>query len=129
MNLAPNSEKCHFMVREGIVVGHLVSERGIEVDKAKFEVIGKLSPSLSVKGVRSFLGHASFYQRFIIDLSKITKPLTNMLIKDVQFNFDQDCLDAFCMLKEALVLSPIIVTPYCLYCLKSCMMLAITQLE
>ena len=53
------------MVKEGIVLGHRISEKGIEVDRAKVEVIEKLPPPISVKGVRSFLGHAGFYRRFI----------------------------------------------------------------
>ena len=64
-NLVLNSEKCHFMVQQGIVLGHLVSNRGIEVDKAKVDVIEKLPPPVNVKGIRSFLGHAGFYMRFI----------------------------------------------------------------
>ena len=64
-HLVLNWEKCHFMVSEGIVLGHLVSERGIEVDKAKIEVIECLPPPVNIKGIRSFLGHASFYRRFI----------------------------------------------------------------
>ena len=70
-HLVLNWEKCHFMVREGIVLGHRVSERGIEVDRAKIEVIEQLPPPTNVKGVRSFLGHAGFYQRFIKDFSRI----------------------------------------------------------
>ena len=61
-NLVLNWEKCHFMVQEGIVLGHKISVRGIEVDKAKIDVIEKLPPSVNVKGVRSFLGHAGFYR-------------------------------------------------------------------
>ena len=61
-NLVLNWEKCHFMVQEGIVLGHKVSKTGIEVDKAKIEVIEKLPPPTSVKGIRSFLGHAGFYR-------------------------------------------------------------------
>jgi hypothetical protein len=53
------------MVREGIVLGHLVSKRGIEVDRAKIEVIEQLPPPTNIKGVRSFLGHAGFYRHFI----------------------------------------------------------------
>jgi hypothetical protein len=64
-DLVLNWEKCHFMVREGIVLGHMVSERGIEVDRAKIEVIEQLPPPTNVKGIRSFLGHAGFYRRFI----------------------------------------------------------------
>ncbi|XP_049365172.1 uncharacterized mitochondrial protein AtMg00860-like [Solanum verrucosum] len=67
-NLVPNWEKCHFMVREDIVVGHKVSQKGLEVDKTKIEVIEKLPPPISVKGIRSFLGHAGFYRRFIKEL-------------------------------------------------------------
>ena len=66
-NLVLNWEKCHFMVKEGIVLGHRISEKGIEVDRAKVEVIERLPPPISVKGVRSFLGHAGFYRRFIKD--------------------------------------------------------------
>ena len=110
-NLVLNWEKCHFMVKEGIVLGHLISNRGIEVDKAKIETIEKLPPPSSVKGVRSFLGHAGFYRRFIKDFSKIAKPLTNLLIKDVQFVFSKECLDAFYRLKEALITAPIMQPP------------------
>jgi hypothetical protein len=66
-HLVLNWEKCHFMVREGILLGHLISERGIEVDRAKIEVIEQLPPPVNVKGIRSFLGHAGFYRRFIKD--------------------------------------------------------------
>ena len=69
--LVLNWENCHFMVREGIVLRHRVSERGIEVDRAKIEVIEQLPPPTNVKGVRSFLGHAGFYRRFIKDFSCI----------------------------------------------------------
>jgi hypothetical protein len=81
--LVLNWEKCHFMVREGIVLGHLVSERGIEVDKVKIEVIEQLQPPTNVKGIRSFLGHTGFYQCFISIFSSIARPLTSLLAKDV----------------------------------------------
>ena len=96
------------MVTKGVVLGHLISDRGIEVDKAKVEVIEKLPPPTSVKGIRSFVGHASFYKRVIKDFSKIAKPLTNLLAKDTLFIFDNDCLEAFCRLKEALISAPIL---------------------
>ena len=73
-DLVLNWEKCHFMVREGIVLGHLVSESGIEVDRAKIEVIEKLPPPVNVNGICSFLGHARFYRRFIKDFSQIARP-------------------------------------------------------
>jgi hypothetical protein len=99
------------MVREGIVLGHLISERGIEVDRAKIEVIKQLPPHVNVKGIRSFLGHASFYRRFIKDLSHISRPLTNLLAKDVPFEFDDVCLESFGTLKNALISAPIIQFP------------------
>ncbi|CAM8947563.1 unnamed protein product [Rhodiola kirilowii] len=107
-NLVLNWGKCHFMVQEGIVLGHLVSKRGIEVDKAKVEVIEKLPPPRDVKGIRSFLGHASFYRRFIKDFSKIARPLTNLLCNDTKLRFNEECLVAFEKLKKALVSAPII---------------------
>jgi len=107
-DLVLNWKKCHFMVHEGIVLGHLVSERGIEVDRAKIEVIEKLPPPVNVKGIRSFLGHAGFYRRFIKDFSQIARPLTNLLAKDVPFEFTDECLTAFEILKKALVSAPII---------------------
>ena len=84
-NLVLNWEKCHFMVKEGIVLGHHISGNGIEVDRAKVEVIERLPPPISVKGVRSFLGHAGFYLRFIKDFSKIIHPLCKLLEKVVNF--------------------------------------------
>ena len=80
-NLVLNWEKCHFMVKEGIVLGHHVSEKGLEVDKTKIEAIENMPPPTSEKGVRSFLGHARFYRRFIKDFSKIPKPMCNLLEK------------------------------------------------
>ncbi|KAK1697900.1 hypothetical protein QYE76_014597 [Lolium multiflorum] len=80
-NLVLNWEKCHFMVNEGIVLGHKISERGIEVDRAKVEAIEKMPYPRDVKGIRSVLGHAGFYRRFIKDFSKISKPFTNLLQK------------------------------------------------
>jgi hypothetical protein len=67
------------MVKQAIVLRHVISERGIEVDKAKVETIEKLPPLTDVKSFRSFLGHAGFYRRFIKDFSKNTKPLTHLL--------------------------------------------------
>ena len=66
-NLVLNWDKCHFMVQEGILLGHRISARGIEVDKAKIKAIEKLPPSSLVKGIRSCLVHAGFYRRFIKD--------------------------------------------------------------
>ena len=91
--------------------GHRISSKGIEVDQAKTEIIEKLPPPTSLKGVRGFLGHAGFYRCFIKDISLIVKPLTNLLLKDVPFVFDDACLSAFNRLKKALVSVPIITPP------------------
>ena len=88
-NLVLNFEKCHFMVHEGIVLGHLVSSRGIEVDKAKIDVITSLPYPASVREVHSFLGHAGFYRRFIQDFNKIVLPSSNILQKNVDFVLNQ----------------------------------------
>ncbi|KAG7529568.1 Retrotransposon gag domain [Arabidopsis suecica] len=110
-NLVLNWEKCHFMVREGIVLGHKISERGIEVDKAKVDVMMQLQPPKTVKDIRSFLGHAGFYRRFIKDFSKLARPLTRLLCKETEFTFDEECLTAFKLIKEALVTAPIVQAP------------------
>ena len=94
-NLVLNLEKCHFMVKEGIVLGHHISEKGIEVYRAKVEIIERLPPPISVKGVRNFLGHACFYRRFIKEFSKIAHPLCKLLDNDCKFCFDESCLNAF----------------------------------
>ena len=96
------------MVREGIILGHLVSKRGIEVDKAKIEVIEWLPPPVNVKGIHSFLGNVGSYRRFIKNFSQISRPLTNLLAKDVPFEFTDECLNAFHTLKKAPISAPII---------------------
>jgi len=94
-------------VHKGEVLGHVISTRGIEVDKAKIEVIELLPPS-SVKEVQSFLNLVGFYRRFIKDFSKIAKPLTQLLVKDALFIFTDECHENFCRIKQALIMAPII---------------------
>ncbi|XXG80026.1 hypothetical protein AAC387_Pa09g0980 [Persea americana] len=110
-NLVLNWEKCHLMVKSGIVLGHIVSKKGIEVDKAKVDLIATLPPPKTVREVRSFLGHAGFYRRFIKDFSKISKPLCDLLSKDASFEFTPDCLAAFEKLRMELTSTPIIRPP------------------
>ncbi|GKA91809.1 reverse transcriptase domain-containing protein [Tanacetum coccineum] len=110
-NLCLNWEKSHFMVKEGIVLGHKISKKGIEVDKAKVDVIAKLPHPTTVKGVQSFLGHAGFYRRFIKDFSKISRPMTHLLEKNTPFIFSDDCIQAFQTLKKKLTEAPILIAP------------------
>ncbi|GJU31495.1 reverse transcriptase domain-containing protein [Tanacetum coccineum] len=97
--------------KEGIVLGYKVSEAGLEVDKAKIDVISKLLLPTNIKGIRSFIGHAGFYQRFIKDFLKIAYPLTKLLEKDTPFKFNDECHNAFELLKEKLTCAPVIVSP------------------
>ena len=110
-NLVLNFEKCHFMVEQGIVLGHIISNKGIEVDPAKISVISQLPYPSCVREVRSFLGHAGFYRRFIRDFSKVALPLSNLLQKEVEFDFNDRCKEAFDCLKRALTTTPIIQAP------------------
>ncbi|KAL9400967.1 hypothetical protein Peur_004816 [Populus x canadensis] len=110
-NLVLNYEKCYFMVEQGIVLGHVVSSRGLEVDKAKIDVISSLPYPSCVREIRSFLDHAGFYRRFIKDFSKITAPLCKLLAKEVDFVFDQACKDAHDELKRRVTSAPIIQPP------------------
>ncbi|GJW02557.1 reverse transcriptase domain-containing protein [Tanacetum coccineum] len=110
-NLVLNWEKCHFMVKEGIVLGHKISKSGIEVNKAKVDVIAKLPHPTFVKGIQSFLGHAGFYRRFIQDFSKIARLMTRILEKDTPFIFSKDCVESFNILKKKLTEAPILVAP------------------
>ncbi|KAM1645449.1 hypothetical protein ACFXTN_006597 [Malus domestica] len=84
---------------------------GIEVDKSKVDLVRHLPSPTSVREVRSFLGHAGFYRRFIKDFSKIAQPLCRLLQKEVAFEFDDACSTAFKQLKEALTSAPIITPP------------------
>ena len=104
-------EKSHFMVREGIVLGHLVSSKGLEVDKAKVEVIQDLALPTSIRELRSFLGHVNFYRRFIQDFAKVSKPLTSLLCKEKDFIIEEEGKHAFMQLKQALVEAPILQSP------------------
>ena len=106
-NLALNWEKCHFMVTKGIVIGHMISAPGLEVDQEKVSIIRNLIPPTEVKGISIFLRHAEFYRRFIRDFSKIARPLCRLLEKDTKFNFDESYKNSFEEIKSRLVEAPI----------------------
>ena len=106
-----NWEKCHLLVNQGIVPGHIISSREIEVDKAKIELICKLPSLTIVKTVRQFLGHGGFYRRFIKDFSKIANPLYKLLEKDAKFVWEKECQESFEDLKSHLTTAQIIRAP------------------
>ncbi|GJV06224.1 reverse transcriptase domain-containing protein [Tanacetum coccineum] len=99
------------MVKEAIVLGHKISKKGIEVDKAKIDVIAKLPHPTTVRGIRNFLRHAGFYRRFIKDFSKISRPMTHLLEKNTPFIFSEECIQAFQTLKKKLIEAPILIAP------------------
>nr|GEY06866.1 reverse transcriptase domain-containing protein [Tanacetum cinerariifolium] len=99
------------MLQEGIVLGHKISKSGIEVDRAKVDVIAKLPHPTTVKGVRSFLGHPGFYRRFIQDFSKIARPMTHLLEKETHFVFSKECIESFNTLKKKLTEASFLVVP------------------
>ena len=110
-NLILNQEKCHFRVHQGIVLGHVISSKGIELDRKKIDIISKLPPSYDSRGVGCFLGHAGFYRKFIKDFSKISRPLCALLAKDVKFLWTDECMNAFNILKKLLTYTPIMMVP------------------
>ena len=87
-NLVLNWEKCQFMVEHGIFSRHIISNKEIEVDKSKIDLVRSLPFPTSVREVRSFLGHVGFYKSFIKAFSKISRPLCRLFQKDVPFDFD-----------------------------------------
>ena len=99
------------MVTEGIVLGHKIFAAGLEVDQAKVYVIETLMPPTTVKEIRSFLGHAGFYRRFIKDFSKISRSLCKLREKEAKFEFDEECKCAFEEIKARLIRTPIMATP------------------
>jgi hypothetical protein len=109
-NLILSWEKSHFMVQEGIILGHIVSKKGLEVDKAKVELILKFPPPTTVRQNSSFLGQTGFYRYFTKDFSKISRRLCNLLAKETPFNFDEACLKAFETLQSLLSSAPIMKT-------------------
>ena len=96
-------KKSHFMVREGVVLTHIISGKGLEVDKTKIEVIQKLPLPDTIQDLESFLRHVNFYQRFIQDFAKFSKPLTTLLCKDKDFIINEERKHEFTMLKQALI--------------------------
>ena len=103
-NLVLNWEKCHFMVTQGIILGHIISVEGIQVDRAKVDLITDLP-------ICSFLGHVGFYRRFIKDISTIFRSLSHLLTKDAPFEWTEECQTSFKTLKTLLTTVLVLQSP------------------
>ena len=96
---------------EGIVLGHHVSSQGIKVDPVKIELIVGLPSPKNQKEVRSFLGHAGYYHHFIENFTKIVAPIFKLLSKDAKFQWTKSCQNDFEILKDKLLVAPILRVP------------------
>jgi hypothetical protein len=103
--------KCDFWLKEVSFLGHIITDGGISVDPTKVSDVLKWEPPLTVKEIRSFLGLAGYYRRFIEEFSKIAKPLTSLLEKDKEFKWTAACQSSFEELKKRLTSAPILVMP------------------
>jgi transposase InsO family protein len=106
--LQADLKKCEFDVTRTKYLGFIVSTDGIEVDPEKVAVVREWQYPTTVKGVQSFLGFCNFYRRFIRDFGLIAKPLINLTKAGTRFDFDENCQQAFCMLKEVLTSAPLL---------------------
>ena len=93
------------------MLGHIVSSKGLEADKAKIEVIQNLPLPGTIQDLRSFLANVGFYRTFIQDFAKVSKPLTTLPYKDKDFIIDEEGKRTFVMLKQALIEAQILQSP------------------
>ncbi|KAD5803028.1 hypothetical protein E3N88_14388 [Mikania micrantha] len=103
--------KCAFWLREVQFLGHVISPEGIMVDPAKIEAVMKWNPPKTPTEVRSFLGLAGYYRRFIQDFSRIATPLTKLTRKEVKYDWGSTQVQAFEELKKRLTEAPILTLP------------------
>ena len=103
--------KCDFLLKEVSFLGHIVSVEGIRVDPTKIEAVVNWKPPRNVTEVRSFLGLAGYYRRFVRGFSVIASPLTKLLRKGIKFEWTDNCQNSFEKLKEMLVEAPVLMQP------------------
>jgi hypothetical protein len=113
--------KCEFWLKEVPFLGHVISEGGISVDLSKIKDVLRCNTPTSVSDIRSFLGLAGYYRRFIEGFSKISKPMTELLGKDKKFEWSAKCEASFQELKKRLTTTPVLVMPdmekpFSIYC-------------
>ncbi|KAL4084392.1 hypothetical protein QTP88_028215 [Uroleucon formosanum] len=110
-NLKIQPTKCEFLKQQCMYLGHIISENGIQPDPEKIKSVLQFPIPASVKEIKSFLGLSGYYRKFIKSYSLISKPMTNLLRKDVTFNWDTSCQEAFDKLKNILCSEPILQYP------------------
>ena len=103
--------KCDFWLKEVQFLGHIISDKGISVDPSKIQDVLNWKTPESVSEIRSFLGLAGYYRRFVPDFSKIARPMTELLKKGVRFNWDDKCEQAFQTLRRLLTSAPVLAQP------------------
>ncbi|XP_051129716.1 uncharacterized protein LOC127250458 [Andrographis paniculata] len=103
--------KCEFWLKKVAFLGHVVSGKGISVDPSKFETISDWPRPTNLSEIRSFLGLAGYYRRFVLDFLKVAKPLTNLLKKNTMINWDRECESSFIELKHRLTSAPVLALP------------------
>jgi hypothetical protein len=103
--------KCEFWIGDVPFLGHIISDGGISVDPAKVKEIMEWRVPTTVTEIRSFLGLAGYYRKFIEGFSKIAKPMTSLLEKGREFKWDEKCQESFDPLKERLMSPPVLIMP------------------
>ncbi|XP_056695508.1 uncharacterized protein [Spinacia oleracea] len=103
--------KCEFWLEKVSFLGHFISKEGVSVDPAKIKAVSEWVAPKNVTEVRSFLGLARYYRRFVKDFSKVARPMTNLMKKETKFVWTEDCEHAFQSLKERLTTTPILTLP------------------
>jgi hypothetical protein len=106
-----NPKKSHFALREGKLLGHIVSADGVKIDPARVEAIQKLSLPRSKKDIQSFLGTINFIRRFIANFAELTKYITCMLRKDSEVKWTEEAKHSFESIKKSIMTTPVLISP------------------
>ena len=103
--------KCEFWLNSVSFLGHMISKEGVQVDPKKVEAVSNWPRPTNVTEIRSFLGMAGYYRRFVKDFSRIAAPLTKLTRKDVKYDWVDACQKSFEELKDRLTSAPVLALP------------------